>query len=197
MAENHAGDNLATTPRMPADIELQISDLKSRAAFFVSQRRRDIDLYKVLADCMLICQRAALNGFVDQMVAAHLAAERASGKRAYFEQGGDIYLVIGRCVFEPEINRAAAWRYIATMREAANRQILPDQLVTWLRENGGINALFRARPVTARTAQTKTLHLTSAVTVPKDSPFQLTLQRSDRGFFDVIAAPEIHTHGDK
>ncbi|MBA4282018.1 hypothetical protein [Ralstonia sp.] len=165
-----------------------VAALKSRAAFFISQRRKDVDLYQVLADCLAICERAELSGEVEALRGEHLAAERARGKRAYFEQGADVFLIVGRAVFEPEVNRAASWRYTATLREAAKRQIRSVELVEWLREQGGINALFKARPVEARTARTKTLHLNAQVEVPKDGPFTLTLRRDARGFFDVLEA---------
>lgn len=171
-------------------IESDIAALKSRAAFFISQRRKDIDLYQVLADCMSICERASLDGEVDRLRREFLDRQKDDGRRAYFEGDPDVYLIVGRSVFEPEVNRAACWRYTATMREAAKRQIRSGELVEWLRSSGGINALFRARPVEARTARTKTLHLNAPIEIPKDKPFTLTLRRDDRGFFDVMnAAP--------
>jgi len=174
---------------MDGILDADISALKQRAAFFISQRRKDIDLYDVLADCMALCERARDTGELKRLQDDFLARERAGGRRAYFERNADEYLIVGRYVFEPEVNRAACWRYTATMREAAKRQISPANLVAWLREQGGINALFRTRPVAARTAKTKTLHLTTAVTVPKDAPFTLTLQREPNGFFRVVEPP--------
>lgn len=177
---------------MDGILDADISALKQRAAFFISQRRKDIDLYEVLADCMALCERARDTGELKRLQDDFLARERARARergrrrRTYFERDADEYLIVGRYVFEPEVSRAACWRYTATMREAAKRQISPANLVTWLREQGGINALFATRPVAARTAKTKTLHLTSAVTVPKDAPFTLTLQREPNGFFRVV-----------
>jgi hypothetical protein len=170
-------------------IDADISALKKRASFFITQRRKDVDLYQVLADCMALCERARDTGDLPRLQAEFLKSEQARGKRAYFERDADEYLIVGRYVFEPEVNRAACWRYVATMREAAKRQISASQLVEWLRGQGGINALFKTRPVAARTASTKTLHLTSAVTVPKDGPFTLTLRREPNGFFCVVAEP--------
>lgn len=167
-------------------IESDIADLKGRAAFFISQRRKDIDLYQVLADCMAICERASLEGEVDRLRRDFLARQKDEGRRAYFEGDPDVFLIVGRSVFEPEVNRAACWRYTATMREAAKRQIRSTDLVEWLRSQGGINALFRARPVEARTARTKTLHLNEPLDVPKDEPFTITLKRDARGFFDLV-----------
>lgn len=170
-----------------ATIDDQIAALKGRARFFISQRRKDVDLYQVLADCMAICERAELDGDIDRLRADFIARERATGKRAYFERDADAFLIVGRSVFAPEVNRAACWRYTATMREAAKRQIRPGELVDWLRSQGGINALFKARPVEARTARTKTLHLNAQIKVPKDAAFTITLRRDARGFFDVVA----------
>lgn len=169
----------------------QISDLKRRASFFVSQRRKDIDLYKVLADCMMICERAVAEGMVGSLKKDFLTKRQAEATgRVYFESDPDVYLIVGRLVFEPEVNRAACWRYTATLREASKLGIKSDDLINWLRTNGGINALFKGRQVQARTARTKTLHLNTQVEVPKDRPFTLTLRRDSRGFFDVISTQE-------
>lgn len=167
----------------------EIADLKRRSKFFVNQRRKDAGLYSVLADCLALCERVAGTPELERIRAATVAAQRADGKRAYFERDPDVYLIVGRAVFEPEANRAASWRYTATLREAAKRGLRSTDLVVWLKENGGINALFRGRPVEARTATTKTLHLKSPVTVPKEGRFSLTLARDARGFFDVVHTP--------
>jgi hypothetical protein len=177
------------TARLTAldDIRHRINAAKQRAGFFVTQRRRDIDLYALLAECLAACEEAQRSG-LESEVRAELATRPLNGRnRTYTEAGSDIFLVIGRYVFEPEINRAASWRYTAVIREAAKIGLASADLVDHLRANGGINALFRARPVVARSARTKTLHLNDPVEVPKDAPFTLTLRRDSRGFFDVVA----------
>jgi len=177
----------------------RISDLKRRASFFVSQRRKDIDLYEVLADCMAICEQAEAAGMVETLKKDFLIKRQSEATgRVYFETDPDVYLVVGGLVFEPEVNRAACWRYTATLREAAKVGIAAADLTDWLRRNGGINALFKGRPVQARTARTKTLNLNTQVAVPNDSPFTLTLRRDSRGFFDVIDQKDTsHAHKDR
>lgn len=158
------------------------------AARFVCARRHDVALYSLLADCMAICRECEATGRSEEM--RQLALDRlqrdAIGRR-YLERDPDIYLIVGRYVFEADAGRAACWRYIATLREAAKRQIAPADLAGWLAENGGINALFRARPVAARSVRTRTLHLTDAVEVPRNGIFTLRLKRAANGFFDVVA----------
>jgi hypothetical protein len=169
-----------------------IKDLKARASFFMSNRRKDIDLYRLLADCMSLCERVEMTGQLEGLKTRFLQEQKARGRRAYFEKNSDVFLIVGRCVFEPEINREASWRYIAAMREAHSRQIRPENLVEWLRSEGGINVLFKSRPLEARTAKTKTLNLNEPIEVPKDGSFTLTLKRDERGFFDVVVAPFIN-----
>ena len=172
------------------DVHQRMQTLKAKAGFFVTQRRRDIDLYALLAETLAVCeivQREKLEESLRRAVAARQSDDK---NRSYIEQGSDVFVVVGRFVFEPEINRAASWRYSATLREASKRGLRSTNLVEWLRANGGMNALFRARPVRARTARTKTLHLNTQVEVPKTGPFTLTLRRDQRGFFDVLAGAD-------
>lgn len=170
------------------DVLGTIRDLRSRASFFANKRRKDVELYQVLAECLAICETVERERSLPELIEQFLAqrSEGVSGRR-YLESNPDVYLVVGRLVFEQESNRAACWRYTATLREAAQLQIASSGFVEWLRTNGGINALFKARKVAARTAQTKTLHLNNSVEVPKTGVFTLTLQRDHRGFFDVIS----------
>lgn len=37
---------------MPIDVAAELSDLENRASFFRSERRKDVELYTLLADCM-------------------------------------------------------------------------------------------------------------------------------------------------
>ena len=164
----------------------RVDALRDRATFFVSQRRKDIDLYKVLADCLAICEEASAMGLLDDLKKRVIQAPDYGRNRQYLNANADVYLVVGRLVFEGEKQRAATWRYTATLREAAKNNIASSDLVDWLRSNGGINALFKARDVKTRTAKTKTLNLNQQIEVPKDGAFTVTLRRDARGFFDVI-----------
>jgi hypothetical protein len=166
----------------------RLVSLRTRAAFFVAMRRKDVALYDVIADCLAVCEDCLRNGTVSDMRNIATSQAALDGRnRSYFESSADIYLIIGRHVFEgTDKRRDAAWRYTATMREAAKAGIASTDLAKWLRENGGINALFRSRTVQSRTSRTKTLHLSSQIEVPKDAPFTITLQRRSDGVFDVI-----------
>ncbi len=169
------------------DLTDRMDAMRSRAAF-ACQRRKDVQLYFLLADCLAICEECERDNRTDELKAEALEYLRdGAGGRRYMEGAPDVYLIVGRYVFEREINRAACWRYTATLREAAKSQIASADLAQWLRENGGINALFKARDLAARSCKTKTLHLTSPVTVPKDGQFTLMLMRLPNGFFEVAA----------
>lgn len=162
----------------------QADSLRDRASFFVTQRRKDLDLYRVLGDCMCLCA-ACSDADLEEFRRRVLA--RATGRRSYFEAGADAFLIVGRYVFEGQDKRRdATWRYTAVMREAAKRQISGSDLPDWLASNGGVNALFKSRPVAARTTTTKTLNLNQPISVPKDEAFTITLSRDARGFFDVV-----------
>ncbi len=177
------------SPRLHvAALQAKMCDLRERASFFRSMRRKDVELYTLLGECLALCEQAERENLTDDLRREYLAATREDGRnRRYFEGAADIYLIVGRAVFESQANRAACWRYTATLREAAKHQIDSTGLAEWLRSNGGVNALFRTRPVQARIATTRTLHLNQSVTIPKDQTFTLTLARDSRGFFDVIA----------
>ena len=161
----------------------QLAALRTRARFFVSQRRKDVELYELLADCLAVCESL---GDADEIEALKSEVVCRTNGRSYFENGADVFLVVGRYVFGTEKARAATWRYTATLREAHNRGIKSGDLVEFLRASGGINRLFKERPVEARTTKTKTLNLNSAITVPKDQVFSVRLERDTRGFFNVL-----------
>lgn len=165
-----------------------LDGMRDKARFFVTQRRKDIELYALLADCLALCEEAVRGNFVEQIRQQVLA--RSSGRkvgRCYFEQGADPALVIGRYVFdEDRKNRVNSWRYVVALREASKQGIGSGALVDWLRGHGGINTLFKRREVEARSVRTKTLHLNQQVECPKGAPFTITLLRDERGFFDVI-----------
>ena len=153
-------------------------------------RRTDGMLYALLGQCLAICEEVLRDGKTEELRQAVEGGNRfVAGKgRRYVEANTDVYVMLGRYVLQGNDSRNSYYRYAATMREAGKRQISAADLPTWLATNGGVNALFKARPVNARTARTKTLNLNQQVTVPKDGPFTLVLRRDERGFFDVVAA---------
>lgn len=175
---------------MISDIQERISGVKAKAGFFLTKRRKDGELYSVLAEVLSICEDVERLGLVDQMREAVRNQTTDGRNRVYTERGSDIYVVVGRAVFEPEVNRSASWRYSACLREAGKRKIKSQELVGWLADNGGINTLFKGRGVLSKSVTTKTLNLNQSIEVDKHKPFTITLKMDNRGFFDVIASEE-------
>lgn len=172
-----------------SSIRQRIDGLKERAGFFRQKRRKDVELYAVLAEALNICEEVGRDGLLDDLKASALSEiDTGARNRTYFLARADVYVVVCRMVLEGKDNRNSFYRYAATLREASARQITSATLVQWLCDNGGINALFKARPVQARSSQTKTLHLNEAVEIPRDRPFTLHLRRDSRGFFDLVDA---------
>jgi hypothetical protein len=168
------------------DFHTRIDGAKTKAGFFLAKRRKDAELYSVLADVLSICEDVERNGLTDA-VREDVSRQKANGRnRVYAERQSDVYVIVGRSVFEPEINRAASWRYSACLREAGKRQINSRSLVEWLVNNGGINTLFKGRGVLRDAIATRTLHLNQSVEINKKEPFTITLKMDGRGFFDVI-----------
>jgi hypothetical protein len=169
-----------------ATLSERMAALRRRAGFFASQRRKDVALYGLLADCLALCEEVERDGLLPNLMAQHIGKAES---RRYFERGADVYLVVGRLVFEDgEKTRAAAWRYTAAMREAAKRQIAPADLAEWLRTEGGINELFRRRPKQPRKRTIRTLSLNSPVPYEDGRELRLVLRADGRGFFDVISS---------
>lgn len=173
-----------------SDIHTKIAAVREQASFFVTKRRRDIELYDLLSKALALCEEAEQGGHLEDLRQVLTEKNRRGDRnRTYANAGSDVYLLVGRLVFEREgdtSRRACAWRYTAAMREAHKRGVRSDGLVEWLRENGGINTLFRGRPVAARSAITKTLHLNQPIAIPKGEPVTIRIQRDARGFFDVL-----------
>lgn len=172
------------------DIDDRVKSIKERAGFFMAKRRKDAELYQMLADTMELCETVQREGLEIQF-RKRVAAQHPNGRnRVFTEKGSDIYVVVSRAVFEPEINRGTSWRYCSAMREAAKRRIPGCDLASWLADNGGVQTLFEGRGVLAKSVTTKTLHLNAPVTVSKSAVIVLTLKRDRRGYFDVVEQGE-------
>lgn len=170
------------------ELEARMAHIKSRASFFMAKRRKDAELYEVLSETLAICEEVERRGIVEE-VRKSVAEQPKNGRnRVFAERGSDVYVIVGRAVFEPEINRGSSWRYSSAMREAAKRQIHSSQLVGWLIENGGINTLFKGRGTFARAVNTRTLHLNNSIEIDKHKPITITIKMDHRGFFDVLGA---------
>ena len=167
-----------------------IHRLRLKASEVRPKRHSHAELHELLGQCMVMCERAEKLGCLD-LLKEQATSQLKGRNRSYFESTADVYLVVGRLVFEGEKRRDAAWRYTAVMREASKRGIAGADLPKWLQSNGGLNALFRARGDGPKAGQTKTIFLNTPVDVPSvGGEITLTLKRCPTGFFDVVGAGE-------
>jgi hypothetical protein len=186
---------MAGSPDAPLSLQARL-DLARSNAFNggLPVRRKDGALYALLAECLSICEWVQHEGLETQVrdhLRERLNVDKQPGVRArYVESVSDVYTIVCRYVLGDYDTRANYTRYAVAMREAARRQVRSDRLVDFLHDAGGIMALYNARPNPERFLTSRTLHLNSPVTVPKDGTFTLTLRRDYRGFFDVVALPE-------
>jgi len=169
-----------------AELNTRVDAIKEKAGFFMAKRRKDRELYAVLAETLSLCEEVEKNGLQETFRVQIAAQAKADRNRVYAERKSDVYIVVGRAVFEPELNRGSSWRYCSAMREAAKRDISGTDLAGWLGENGGVKTLFEGRGVLAKAVTTRTLHLNKSVQVSRTEPFMLTLQMDHRGFFNVV-----------
>jgi hypothetical protein len=153
-------------------------------------RRKDGTLYRLLADCLSICEMVEAEGLEAELRAAiRVPASAGNRDKKYAEVGSDAPILVCRYVLRDDV-RNSAYRYSACLREARKRQIRSEDLAAWLDQNGGLNTLWMSRPLTEARLTRRTLHLNDAVTVPKRGHFTLTLEADARGFFNVITPPE-------
>jgi hypothetical protein len=150
-------------------------------------RRKDSALYGILAECLGICNLVDASGARDELVKAITERDKQGRNRIYVYPQSDTHILVCRYVLEGHDNRNSIYRYAAALREATALAISSDDLVKKLTEEGGINTLFKSRPLKKRTFETSTLHLNSKVNAPKDSEIVLRLKRDERGFFDVLS----------
>lgn len=154
-------------------------------------RRKDKALYGLLAGCMFICEKVERENLHDELrthirISVDIRGENNAGKgRRYAEKMADVTVLVCRYVLQND-NRNSMYRYAATLREAFKHQIPSTELVEWLTKNGGVNALYKSRPVTARSVKLKVLNLTTAIEVSKVEPFTITLKYNGKGGFDVV-----------
>lgn len=182
---------MTASPRSVAD---EAEALRQRAeAGPIGKRHSSFELYALLADCMALAERCR-DGQEYEALRMATVLQGGCGNRRFVERGSDEYQLVCRYVFfDTNMKRehANANRYAHALREAARQQINSRTLNEHLRTRGGINALFLARPLVARQATTRTLHLAEPITVPKGIPFTLSLSRRLDGSFDVIGGPTL------
>lgn len=151
-----------------------------------SQKQASLALYDVMASYMELCERCGRDPDERAELERLFAGQPRPGNRRYIEKASDIYVLVCRFVFT-ETDRTNAMRYACALREAGRRQIGSTGMANWLRQNGGVNALYFSRPLGARIVGTKTLHLHDRISFSRDAPFTLTLQWRTDNRFDVIA----------
>lgn len=154
-------------------------------------RRKDKQLYGLLSGCMFICEKVERENLYDELrqhirVSVDVRGKGNAGKgRRYATPEADVTVLVCRYVLQAD-NRNSVYRYAATLRQAFARQLTSAQLVEWLTENGGVNALYKARPLTKKTVKMKVLNLTEPIEIRKDEPFTITLQYNGLGAFNVL-----------
>jgi hypothetical protein len=155
----------------------------------IGKRHSSFELYDLLQKCMALAIRCRDPREFEALENA-IREQPSEGKGRWVLRTSDEYLLVCRYVFprsghgKGELSNAS--RYASCLRQAAQRQIRSSELAAWLRENGGINALFLRRPLKRRSVCTKVLHLTESIEVPKDREFTLTLRRTPENTFEVI-----------
>lgn len=165
-------------------------------------RRKDGKLYALLAECLTICEEVNAAGMFEELrqLARISVNERKprgtvtrtegnNGKgRSYVESNSDAYILVCRYVLAGVDERNSSYRYATTLREAAKRKIAGADLVAWLTENGGVNALYRPTTMKSDANRTRQLYLNQRITFPRDGEFTITLRHDGKGFFDVVSA---------
>lgn len=149
-----------------------------------SQKQASLALYAVLARCMELCERCERDPAEREELDRLFAEQPKTGNRRYVEHGSDIYVLVCRFVFT-ETDRTNAMRYASALREAWKMDVASAELEQWLKDNGGVNALYFRRPLDARSVRTSTLRLAKQIEFSRDRPFTLTLQWRDDNSFDV------------
>ncbi len=150
-----------------------------------SQKAVSVALYGVLASCMNLCERCDHEPAEREELERLFKEQPRPGKRRYVEKNSDIYVLVCRFVFT-ETDRTNAMRYASALREASKLQVASGELRDYLKDNGGINALYFKRPLDARSVKTKCLRLASQIEFSRDEPFTLKLTWRDDNTFDAV-----------
>lgn len=151
------------------------------------KKKASFRLYAVLAPCLELCERCGRDP-AERAELESLFARQPKGERnrRYVEKGSDIYQLVCRFVF-CGTNLTNATRYAQALQQATDMQIRSPELEGWLRENGGVNALYFRRPLRYRSSTARTLRLASSITFPRDRDFTLTLRWTNDNAFKVVA----------
>lgn len=153
------------------------------------KRHSDMQLYKVLADCMEITEIClsepkeydVLNTLIQKLPIIE-------GKnRHYVERSSDIYQRVCRFMFHGEQNNSSTNRYAHCLREAARQGIKAKKLVEEL-SHGGVAKFFLRRPSQTREIdiRTKCLYLDRQIKHSRRATFILTLKREQNNIYKVL-----------
>lgn len=165
----------------------QLDEIRERARKGgLPVRRKDAELYSILAEIYRLSHDIDFSSARGTLI--RTLADRVSDNRnrVYVQHNTDNHLLVCRYVLEGEDNRNSIYRYAMALKEARKREIPKGGLAAWLCENGGVNRLFKSRPLLKRSYDTSALQLKTRITVPKDRPFTITLQADERGYYDVL-----------
>lgn len=157
----------------------------------VPVQRRDKTLYRVLADCLSICEEVLRDGLEKELRAAiEIGVGGTAGSR-FTKSKSDVYTMVCRYAIGRREDYSAVTKYAQTLREASKLQIASSQLTQWLVNNGGARALYlRHKAMNPLNGQMKsTLNLNERVEYPREGPFTIVLRYDGKGFFDVVKGP--------
>lgn len=165
-------------------------------------RRKDRDLYAIMAGCLALCEEIIRDSrepelrevFRVSVAGRGLTPDEARKGRRYAYPSSDAFILVCRYALADTETAQIVSKYSQALREAARRQIRAVDLPVWLRENGGILALYRSRPTLgARSGGVRTLELDKTIDFPRDGgAFTLTLRYDGNGFFHVLNQEDHH-----
>ncbi len=164
-------------------VRLEATDVLNR-----HQKLASLNLYRILARCMELAEacRASIDA---QQELRRLVSAEARGNRSYVEKDSDEFTLASRYVFSAD-SHSNICRYAHAMREAKKLQLTHKTLFDYLKNKGGVNALYLLRPTTYQTATAKSLRLDRSITIPKSGSFCLKLERKSDGSFQVLDDPD-------
>lgn len=150
------------------------------------QKMASLQLYRILALTLGVAEACRISPANDKELRLLVASEVPPGmKRAYVEHRSDEFILACRYVLAGE-DPANISRYSHALREAKKIQLTSESLFAWLKNNGGVNALYLRRPSAHEQINAKLIRFDQSVTLPKSGRFTLTLERRMDGVFSVI-----------
>lgn len=152
-------------------------------------RRKDAQLYALLAECLSICEDVLRDGLQAELreavrVSVNVRGANNAGKgRRFAFKDADAYTLVARAVLEGIDNRNSVYRYSSALRAAGERQIHSDDLTDWLTRHGGVASLYRGRERPNIDRSTKRIILDRPVCYKVGVPITITVEASSAGVF--------------